>query len=199
MRQVLFSLPEEPAATPAPIRQKLAKERAPAILVRRQGATLVGLADMDVELITRFDANTTLQLRVTQERHVGRFRLYWSILSIVAKNLDQPMRPERLHGAVKLMLGVSVVVCFGDQDIMLPGSIAFDSMAEPEFRDFLDRFLDLVGERLLPGVDLAALEAQGRADAGPDPSPPKTPRARRSAKAGGAPSRTHSEATKEPC
>lgn len=174
MRQALFSLPEEePAPAPAPVRQKKTKERSPAILVRRKGATLVGLADMDVELITRFDADTTLQLRVVQERHAGRHRLYWAILTIVARNLETPMRPEWLHGAVKLMLGVSVVVPFGDRDVLIPGSIAFDSMSEPEFRDFLDRFLDLVVTRLLPGVDPRALALQARDEIGPDPTPAK--------------------------
>ena len=57
-------------------------------------------------------------------------------------NLPQTMRAEPLHQAVKLMLGVSTVVPFGDRDIIVPGSIAFDSMGEPEFRDFLDMELN---------------------------------------------------------
>lgn len=168
MRQALFTFPTKEAdPSPSPVRQKKAKERGPAILVRRQGATLIGCADMDVELITQLDANAPLKVRVTQERHAGRLRLYWVILQIVARNLDQPMRPEPLHQAVKLMLGVSTVVPFGDRDVMVPGSIAFDSMSEPEFREFLDRFLALVTERLLPGVDIRNLEAEGRREAGP--------------------------------
>lgn len=165
-RRALFSLPDDAPPAPKPVRQRLAKERAPAILVRRHGAALVGYADMDVELITRLDANADIQISVTNHRNVARHRLYWAILSIVAKNLPMPMRPERLHGAVKLMLGVSVLVSLPGQDFIIPGSIAFDAMGENEFRDFLDKFLDLVGERLLPGVDLAALETQGRTESG---------------------------------
>jgi hypothetical protein len=174
VRQVLFSAPDEPPTAPtcAPVRQRLAKERPPAILVRRQGAALVGYADMDVELITRLDASAEIQIAVTNHRNVARHRLYWAVLTIVAQNLPMPMRPERLHGAVKLMLGVSVLVSLPGQDFIIPGSIAFDSMGEPEFRDFLDRFLDLIGERLLPGVDLAALESEGRRHAlTPDAAP----------------------------
>ena len=157
-------------AHPAPIRQKKAKEHGPVILCRRVGGTLVGAADMDVELITRLDTGTDLFVQITQRRHPGRLRLYWAILKIVADNLDHPMQPEPLHAAVKLLLGVSVVVSLPTGDHIVPGSIAFDSMSERDFRTFLDRFLALVGERLLPGVDVRSLESEGHVSAGQEPA-----------------------------
>lgn len=163
MRVARFSLDGPP---PAKIRQKKAKEAATPILVRRKGGGLFGGADMDVELITRFDEGADLFVQITQRRHAARHRLYWAILKIVADNLPNPVQPEALHKAVKLMLGVSVVVSLPGGDQIVDGSIAFDSMREPEFRTFLDRFLALVGERLLPGVDVRSLEHEGRAVAG---------------------------------
>ena len=154
-----------PAVERAPIRAKKAKERPVPISMRRKGATLVPFAEMDAEAIVALDANAELLVEIIQRRHAGRLRLYWAMLKVLAENLPMRIQESALHGAIKLRLGVSVVVRLPGGDQIVPGSIAFDSMSESDFRTFLDQFFDLA-EEFVPGIDRRALEREGRQKAG---------------------------------
>ena len=154
-----------PVRERAPIRQKKTRERPVAISMRRVGGMLAPFASMDAEAIAELDSGAELLVEITQRRHAGRLRLHWAILKILADNLPIRMSPQTLHGAVKLKLGVSTVVRLPGGDVIVPGSIAFDSMKEPEFKAFLERFLDLA-EEFIPGIDRRRLEHEGRQSAG---------------------------------
>ena len=156
---------KNPGGERAAIRTKKGRERTVPISMRRKGGVLVPAWSMDAEAIADLDAGAELLVEITQRRHPGRLRLYWAIVRILSENLPIRVQPDALHGAIKLRLGVSTVVRLPGGDQIVPGSIAFDSMSEADFRAFLDVFLALA-EDFIPGIDRRALEREGREKAG---------------------------------
>jgi hypothetical protein len=133
-------------------------------MVIRRGTFLVPEAPIDGELIEAFPAGKPLRLSITQPRSIPQMRLYWSMLRLVADNLDSTVTTEALHNWIKMRCGVSAAIPLrnGETDYV-PGSIAFDKMDQDQFQAFMDRALDLIVGHLIPGLAKPTLEAEARA------------------------------------
>ena len=132
----------------------------PAILMQRRGSFLAPMSPLDEAAVAELPAAKALRVRITQPRNVGRFRLYWALLTIVHDNMDRPPPLETLHEAVKLRLGLSTPVRFKSGDVVeVPRSIAFDAMEETEFTTFFESFKDLI--HASPAMEKAASELLG--------------------------------------
>ena len=136
----------------------------PPIMCERRGAFLVPCAPMDSDALMRFPTAKRLSVRVTQPRSVPQHRLYWSMLTLVADNLDQPINADDLHEWLKLKLGYARPVRQRNGEIVyVARSIAFDTMEQPEFREFFDRAVTVLIEHIIPGLKVADLEREARA------------------------------------
>jgi hypothetical protein len=134
-------------------------EAAP-ILMRRVGASLRALAPIDEALLLEFPTAKNLRVRITQPRNVGRLRLYFALLRLIADNLDNPPPLETLHLGIKMRLGLTTPVRFaGGKVVDVPRSVAFDAMPEDEFAAFFEAFRDLI--RSNPQMERAAQEMLG--------------------------------------
>lgn len=97
-------------------------------------------------------------------RNLARHNLYWALCTIAADNMDEYPTPKRLHLATKIALGIGEPVPplkNGGKWGFEPGSTAFANMPEHEFREFLDKALDLWAARL--GVPVSVLMDEARA------------------------------------
>lgn len=150
------------ANNPAPVTPKAKKPKPekPPIWMHRRGHMLVPRAPMDEAALDGFDAGKPLRVEIKQARNSGRHRLYWAMLALIRENLAAPIAVETLHEAIKLKLGLTIVVPMKSGPVVVPGSIAFDRMAEPQFRAFLEDFKELVRLEIIPGVNKAAFERQ---------------------------------------
>lgn len=146
-----------PPATPKPRRPK--PERPP-IWMHRRGHMLVPRAPMDEAAIEGFDLGKPLRVEIRQARNGKRHRLYWAMLALIRENLDAPIAVETLHEAIKVKLGLTITVPMKSGAVVIPGSIAFDRMSEPQFRTFLDDFVRLVRAEIIPGISNTAFERQ---------------------------------------
>lgn len=137
----------------------------PAIMAMRRGEFLMPLAPIDGERIRDLPAGKPLKVTVTQPRRSNpQLRLYWSLLGLVCKNLDQDIEPEHLHDWLKLKLGLTAPIRKRNGEIdYVPRSIAFDKMAHGEFTAYFDRVKALISEQLIPGINSQALEREARA------------------------------------
>jgi hypothetical protein len=145
----------------------------PPIRMMRRGTFLVPAAPMDGDRLAELPTGKALNVRVTQPRSIGQHRLYWSMLTLVCENLDQPITPDDLHEWVKVKLGVTVAVKQRNgQTVYVPGSIAFDKMEQGEFRSFFDRAKALLVDQIIPGLSNEALEREARALLGEAACPP---------------------------
>ncbi|WP_293857373.1 hypothetical protein [uncultured Alsobacter sp.] len=122
-----------------------------------EGGRLRPASRYDAEQLARYDNGAKVNLRITAPRHGGRHRLYWATLQTVFETLPEGRRfpsVQALHDAIKIELGVvNYVATLSGEILVQPGSTSFDKMAEPEFREFLDRALELISTELMPGVN----------------------------------------------
>jgi len=136
----------------------------PPIRCQRRGFFLIPVAPMDSDALARFPSGKDLSVRVTQARSVPQHRLYWSMLTLVADNLDQPINAEALHEWIKDKLDyVDLVRQRNGTTVRVTRSIAFDKMQQPEFREFFDKAVTMLIEHIIPGLDSEALEREARA------------------------------------
>lgn len=136
----------------------------PPIACERRGSFLVPCAPMDSDQLMRFPTAKRLSVRVTQPRSVPQHRLYWSMLTLVADNLDQPITADDLHEWLKLKLGYARPVRQRNGEIVyVARSIAFDKMEQAEFREFFDKAVSMLIEHIIPGLKVADLEREARA------------------------------------
>lgn len=127
------------------------------LLVMRRGSMLVPVAPMDSEALMEMPGGKPMRCRLTMPRNVQRLRLYWSMIDLIAENLDGITR-KALHDAVKVRLGFCTAVPFKTGSVVVPDSIAFDAMDEKTFADFLDAFKKMVRTDVIPGLNNAAFE-----------------------------------------
>lgn len=135
----------------------------PPIIMYRRGGMLMPHGPMDDELLRSFPADAPLRVRLTQPRNPRAMRFYWALLTIVKENMPEPSPSvEVLHEAIKVLLGYTITVKTPRGDVVLPGSVSFDKMAEPEFRAYLESFKHLVLTRIIPGLDNEQFERAAR-------------------------------------
>ena len=135
----------------------------PAIQMMRRGSFLVPLAPTDSNGLDAYPAHKPLKVKITQPRSLQQHRLYWSMLDLVAENLDQDVTGNDLHEWMKLKLGLCNAVRQRNGDtVMVTQSIAFDKMDQAEFRRFFDRAKVLLITHIILGLNSEALEREAR-------------------------------------
>lgn len=133
------------------------------LLMARRGPYLAPWGPMDAGGVEVLPHGKPLKVKVTRARSVPQHRLYWSMLNLVADNMDTPVTADALHEWIKLRCGVSIMIPLRSGKIdVVPGSIAFDKMEQTEFQQFFDKAKTLIVEHLIPGLGIAALESEAR-------------------------------------
>lgn len=137
----------------------------PSIMVQRRGDFLIPEAPVDGERIREFAAGKALRIDVRQPRRSNpQLRLYWSMLRLVAENLDQNVKDTDLHEWLKLKLGyVTPIKQRNGEIVEVPRSIAFDKMEQPEFSAYFEAVKALLTGVLIPGLKSDALEREANA------------------------------------
>ncbi len=139
-------------------------EKAP-ILVQRRGEFLVPHAPADGERIRELPLGKPLRIEVRQARRSNpQLRLYWSMLGLVAENLDQPVMPDALHQWLKMRLGhVSEIKLRSGEIVQVPASVAFDKMDHATFTGYFQAAKELLVHKVIPGIKSADLEREAAA------------------------------------
>ncbi len=101
----------------------------------------------------RIPVGTTVRCEIVKPRSVAQLRMYWAMCSLVAMNHDELQTREQVDQALRLLTGHVDLVKVGDKVLQLPRRIAFSTLSQDEWTDYLSRAKDAVCEHLLPGVD----------------------------------------------
>jgi hypothetical protein len=134
----------------------------PFMMLRRVPQGFVPLTAYDHEQIDRVPIFADVRASITMPRSLPRHRFYWVLLGIVAENQDRWRTAEDLHTAIKVKLGYIEDFHLIDGSLLIrPRSTNFDSMDEIEFREYLDRALEVICTEIIPGLDIRALKAEG--------------------------------------
>jgi len=136
----------------------------PPIQCAKRGLALYPCSDFDAEIVRALSPTLPVFLHPSQARHPGQHRLYWSLLTLVGQNTEPAVTADELHAWVKPRCGVEITdQLTGEVTELAPSSIAFDAMEQPEFQTFLQRVIDLLTTRIIPGLDRADLTREASA------------------------------------
>lgn len=131
------------------------KER-PTYRFVRHGNVLRPVMNFDLQALEGIAHNEEVTVEITQGRSNRRLAAYWMMLRDCVEATDCAPSSAALHEAVKLNTGHGVPVRLKNGvELLVPGSIAFDSMTEPEFirffraaEEWLAREFGFVRERI---------------------------------------------------
>lgn len=112
-------------------------------------------SEADSDMVTHLKKGARVKLDVTEFRSLPRNAFYWVILRLVVENTEYFATPEALHKTLLVGCGVvEPVITLDGEILMTPASTRFDRMAEGEFKAYFDRAMQIIQERIIPGVDL---------------------------------------------
>lgn len=97
-------------------------------------------------------------LKGSRPRSLPHLRKYWRLMQIVSENHDILDTPEKVHTAVKAMLGLGkwVELPNASKPLFIEGSVSFSAMDQSTFSEFYDRAVTAVAKHLI-GVDKKTL------------------------------------------
>ena len=129
-----------------------------AIIMRRKGAKLEPVTEVDRELLLDIPEGADLTVRVSRSRSPKQHRLFWALLQLVVDNHDYYKRPEQLLEWIKVRLGyVEETVWHDGQVWFKTKSISFASMGQDQFRKFFTESLDAITAEVIEGIDRDAI------------------------------------------
>ena len=104
--------------------------------------------------------------KVLGVRDVLAFRRYWKLMTVCAQNCERIELPYNavmlihnkhdVHTAIKFCTGHCNTIFdkFGCPAYQVPKSTDFESMTQDEWKEYWPRVLDVVQERIMPGVSM---------------------------------------------
>lgn len=122
------------------------KSEAPPIYVQRKGVYLAPEMQMDADAIAQLPYGERIKVTLHTGRSPRRLRFYWSFLKKVVEATECCSSAEALHSLIKLETGHTTPIKVRGFTVIVPSSIAFDSMTEQSFQSFLDGALRYVAE-----------------------------------------------------
>lgn len=137
-------------------------EKAPIFMVRGPRG-LSPATPFDAERLDKIAWGATVEVTIKQRRSNPQNRLYWSVVSKAAENLDGFPTAEHLHEALKEHLGfVEPYTTIGGKLAWRPQSAAFAAMDGAEFKAFMDRAFAVLAAML--GCDPVSLIEEAKGD-----------------------------------
>lgn len=106
----------------------------------RNGNGLTPEMSFDLDALNGIAQGERVRIEIKQWRNSARNRAYWKMLSEVVSGCGLKLTPEKLHEVLKLENGVVDLVRLPTgMTVAIPGSIAFEKMAEAEFVAFFQK------------------------------------------------------------
>lgn len=131
-----------------------------AAFTRTLSGTLAPLDAVAVEFMGRLKAGDVARVEVVRARNPRRFRLFWGLVGVCMDNTDTHLSKEAWADYLKILAGHVEVVKRRGEVIKLPKSIAFGSLPEAEFSEFMSRLMDAVRTEIIPGLPEADLRRE---------------------------------------
>lgn len=115
----------------------------------------------DAEIMQGLPDGAPIKMVATiHPRNERAHRWFFGLLGVVADNTD--LNTTQLLTLIKIGIGhVDTIIMPGTGEVIYqPRSISWAKMDEKEFRSFVDRAINFIIERILPGTDSTELERE---------------------------------------
>lgn len=133
----------------------------PDLLFRKALKSLVPLDEAAEAALARIGAGDIVRVKgLVRPRNPDHHRLYWAMLNIVSENTEKFEDAEQLHYVLKIATG-HVRPFFSDKGIFYePRPTNFASMGQDDFSSYYDKCVNVICDRVIPGMDSEALKAE---------------------------------------
>ena len=114
---------------------------------------LVPTGPYEAEVLDSYAPRSIVSVTLSQKRSLPLLKKYWSVLRDVVENCKTPWNSrDEASDALKLALGVTDIgKSVEGKWFIRPGSISFDSMDEPAFRDYFEKAMAILAR--VTGID----------------------------------------------
>lgn len=129
------------------------------IIMRREGKGLFPIDQLGIDALSRIPDGGSVTAVVTQSRNLRFHKMFFGLLSLVYGNQDQFATMDGLLDAVKVSIGhFDERTSLDGRMFVVPRSISFAKMDNESFRQFYDRALSVILEKVLPNTNKEDLE-----------------------------------------
>jgi hypothetical protein len=126
--------------------------------VKRWGGTLIPASPMDEDAIRELRDNAEYTVKLKRDRSGRHHRFFWGILKKVVDNHAEYNKPDQLLLWLKVRLGYVEEIRFHDDKVwFVAKSTNFSTMAQDEFKKFVDASLDLITSEVILGINKVEL------------------------------------------
>lgn len=138
----------------------------------RRGRGWLPASDDALKVLNRMEQGEIGWFKPLRVRCPKELRRYWALMTMCADNCERIEMPyggvmlvhskEDVHEAVKLCSGYCTTIfdAFGKPVYQIPKSISYEQMTEDEWLEFWPKCVDVVMQRVLPGVTSEAIELE---------------------------------------
>lgn len=131
------------------------------ILMMREGLFLKPVDGPGYAAIEEMTRGEELRVKITRFRNPKFHRLFFALINLVYQNQDEFATMEQMLDAIKRAIGyVEERKDLDGQLYYVSKSISFAKMDETSFKQFYNKVLNLILEKILPHIPKKDLEQQ---------------------------------------
>lgn len=136
----------------------------------KKGEGWLPASDDAIKVHKRMEAGEIGWFKPIRVRDLTAHRRYWKLLTMCAENCERIELPyggsmeihdkDDVHTAMKICTGhvTWVLDSFGKERFAIPKDTNFEAMTADEWNEWWPRVLDVVAERVMPGIQLPEIE-----------------------------------------
>ena len=91
-----------------------------------------------------------IMVEARKPRNIQHHRKLFALLKLVCDNVDEKITPELLLGLIKLRTGYSELIRTRKGEVLIPKSIAFESLDQHGFDEFYNAAVHFIIQDILP-------------------------------------------------
>lgn len=131
------------------------------VYLRRKMGALYPVSRGDEEALMALPEGVTVKASITQPRNVQHHRKFMALLNVVFPHQETYATFDSFHAAIKVALGYGDTVVLPDERVIIvPKSISFAKMDQKAFEQFYQRAVDLICNKVIPGLGKPELQQQ---------------------------------------
>lgn len=136
----------------------------------KKGEGFLPCSDEALKVHQRMEYGEVAWFKPIRIRDLSAHRRYWRLLTLCAENCERIELPyggvmlvhskDDVHTAIKLCTGYVTTIfdAMGKPAFQIPKSTDYENMTADEWNEFWPRALDVVAERIMPGIQIPEIE-----------------------------------------
>lgn len=132
-----------------------------ALFQKTMGGALAPVHDAGRDALRTLPVGEYIMVSLRRPRNLQHHKKLFALLELIFQNQTRYASVEELLDAIKVYVGHAEVMILRDgTEVRRPKSIAFHKMDQAAFDKFYAAFIQVVIEKILPGVDREDLERE---------------------------------------